>query len=173
MDRPYTLIRSGRKTVAVQVTRELEVIVRAPQRMPGREVDAVVARYAAWIDAHLAKQRQAAQRARPEPTQAEATALQAQARAILPGRVRHFASLMGVVPTGIKITSARTRFGSCSGRDSLCFSWRLMRYPTEAIDYVVVHELAHIVHKNHSAAFYALVEEHMADWRARRAMLRD
>lgn len=80
---------------------------------------------------------------------------------------------MNLYPTGLKITSARTRFGSCSGKNSICFSWRLMDYPEPAIDNVVVHELAHIAHKNHGPQFWALVERYLPDYRARRAMLRE
>jgi len=80
---------------------------------------------------------------------------------------------MNLYPTGLKITSARTRFGSCSSKNSICFSWRLMYYPEPAIDYVVVHELAHIAHKNHGPQFWALVERYLPDYRARRAMLRE
>ena len=94
------------------------------------------------------------------------------ARAVLPGKVSHYAGLMGLRPSGITITGARTRFGSCSPKNRLCFSWRLMAYPEEAIDYVVVHELAHIVHRNHGPEFHALVESVLPDHRARRAMLK-
>ena len=87
--------------------------------------------------------------------------------------MQHYAKLMTLYPTGLKITSARTRFGSCSGKNSICFSWRLMDYPESAIDYVVVHELAHIAHKNHGPQFWALVERYLPDYRARRAMLRE
>lgn len=80
---------------------------------------------------------------------------------------------MGLVPTGIKVTSARTRFGSCSGKNSICFSWRLMLYPSEAIDYVIVHELAHIRHHDHSPAFYTLIERYMPDWRERMKLLKE
>ena len=79
---------------------------------------------------------------------------------------------MGVCPTGMRITGARTRFGSCSGKNSICFSWRLMAYPQEAVDYVVVHELAHILHKNHGPAFYQCIESVLPDWRQRRALLK-
>ena len=80
---------------------------------------------------------------------------------------------MGLVPAGIKITSARTRFGSCSGKNSICFSWRLMLYPPEAIDYVIVHELAHIRHHDHSPAFYALIEQYLPDWKVRMKLLKE
>ena len=73
-----------------------------------------------------------------------------QGREYLPRRVAYWAARMDVMPTGLRITSARTRWGSCSGKNSLCFSLFLMRYPPEAIDAVVVHELAHIRYKNHS-----------------------
>ena len=79
---------------------------------------------------------------------------------------------MGLQPTGVTVTGARKRFGSCSGKDRICFSWRLMLYPPEAIDYVVVHELAHIRHKNHSKAFYDLVASVLPDYREREALLR-
>ena len=79
---------------------------------------------------------------------------------------------MGLEPTGIKITSAQKRFGSCNGKNSICYSWRLMLYPPEAIDYVVVHELAHIVHKNHGAKFYKLVAKYLPDYKERVKMLR-
>lgn len=167
----YEVIRSSRKTVAVEVTRDARVRVRAPHRLPRRELEQVLVRYAAWIDAHVASQ-QARAAAFPEPTPQEEAALRAKAAACLPGRVAHYAALMGVTPTSLKITSARTRFGSCSGKNGLCFSFRLMAYPEAAIDYVVVHELAHITHKNHSAAFYAHVAAYMPDWQARRALLR-
>ena len=74
--------------------------------------------------------------------------------------------------SGITITAARTRFGSCSPKNRLCFSWRLMAYPEEAIDYVVVHELAHLVHRNHGPEFYALVASILPDHKQRRALLK-
>ena len=73
----------------------------------------------------------------------------------------------------MKITSARKRFGSCGPENGLCFAWRLMRYPAAAIDYVVVHELAHIVHKDHSRAFYGLIAQVLPDYRERAALLKN
>lgn len=73
----------------------------------------------------------------------------------------HYAAIMGVVPTSVKITAAKSRFGSCSGKNGICFSLYLMQYQEEAIDYVVVHELAHIRHHDHSSAFYAEVAKVM------------
>ena len=75
-------------------------------------------------------------------------------------------------PTGITVTGAQTRFGSCSPKNRLCFSFRLMDYPMAAIEYVVVHELAHIRHKNHGPDFYKEIAAVLPDWQARRQLLK-
>lgn len=167
----YTLIRSARRTLGLQISPAGELIVRAPQRMPRREIEAALAKHTDWIETHRARQLER-QAAHPEPTDTARAALLSRAAAELPPRVAHYAAIMGVQPTGITITDARTRFGSCSPKNRLCFSWRLMQYPEEAIDYVVVHELAHILHKNHSADFHACVAAVLPDHKARRALLK-
>ena len=78
---------------------------------------------------------------------------------------------MGVTPTGFRVTAAKHRYGSCSGKNSLCFSCFLMRCPEASIDLVVVHELCHIKEKNHGPRFYALLEEVLPDWRERKKQL--
>ena len=167
----YRVVRSHRRTVALQVDQTGSVVVRAPMTLPAEEIRTFVEKHETWI--HRQQQRQARYRAEhPEPTPQEQEALRRQAKAHLPQRVAYWAGVMGVRPTGIRITSARTRFGSCSGKNSLCFSLYLMAYPPEAIEYVVVHELAHIRHKNHSPAFYAEVERYLPDWRQRQTLLK-
>ena len=167
----YELRRSDRKTLGLEVSRDGTVIVRAPRFIPRAAIDLFVAKHEAWIRA--ASDRQARrQAAHPEPTEEQRKAMIARAKAELPPRVAYYAGRMGVRPGRITITSARTRFGSCSPKNDLSFSWRLMDYPQEAIDYVVVHELAHIRHHNHSRAFYDCVAAVMPDHARRRALLR-
>lgn len=169
----YTLIRSSRRTLALEITRDLQVIVRAPLRCPQREIDRFVDSRRDWIADKMAlQQRRADAREAMEPTPEQEVILRRRAAELIPQRVAYYAPLMGVIPTGIKITSARTRFGSCSGKNSLCFSWRLMLYPPAAVDYVVVHELAHIRHHNHSREFWNFVESVMPDYPARQSLLR-
>ena len=79
---------------------------------------------------------------------------------------------MGVTPMGVRISRAKKRFGSCSAENRISYSYRLMAYPEAVIDYVVVHELAHIRHKNHSADFYAFVARFLPDYKAREAILK-
>jgi predicted metal-dependent hydrolase len=168
----YTLIRSNRKTLALEIGRGQEVLVRAPRRCPQREIDRFVTEHTNWLASHLEKQRRRAE-AYPEPTEAERQALILRAKTELPARVARRAETMGLVPSRVTITGAEKRFGSCSAKNRLCFSWRLMRYSDEAIDYVVVHELAHIVHKNHGREFYALIASVLPDWKARQKLLKE
>ena len=164
----YTVIRTARRTMALEVTREARVLVRAPRRASDAEIRRFVAAHQGWIETHLAK-RQAYLESHPPLTESDIESLRARAKAYLPGRVAYWAERMGVTPTGMRVTSARTRFGSCSGKNSLSFSLYLMQHPAEAIDYVVVDGLRH---KNHSPAFYAEVAKYMPDYRQRQAMLR-
>ena len=94
----------------------------------------------------------------PEPTAEQEAALREKAKEVLPPMVEKYTAIMGVQPVGITVTGARTRFGSCSPKNRLSFSFRLMDYPMDAIEYVVVHELAHIRHKNHGPDFYKEIE---------------
>ncbi|MCI2056549.1 MAG: M48 family metallopeptidase [Oscillibacter sp.] len=166
----YRLIRSRRRTLALEITKSCEVVVRAPMRCAQHTVDAFVAAHEDWVRVHLAAQARRAS-APPPPTQEEIAALKKKAREILPEKVAFYAQEMGLTPTGVKITAARTRYGSCSGKNSLCFSCFLMNAPEPAIDLVVVHELCHIRHKNHGPQFYALLGSILPDYKERKKLL--
>jgi len=168
----YTVLRSRRRTVALEVTKDGRLLVRAPLRYPEREIRRFVASHEVWAIDHLEQQRQRQAAAPPPPTPAEIDALKQKAWEVLPSKVEQYGRQMGLIPTGLRITTARSRFGSCSARNSLCFSCFLMNYPDEAVDLVVVHELAHIRQKNHGPLFYALIEEILPDYRERKKLLR-
>lgn len=162
----YTVIRSRRRTMALQVTKDAKIVVRAPLQAGRAEIARFVASHEAWLQKHLARQQQRLSQ-HPPRTPQEQEMLRRQAKETLPPMVEKWAKAMGLQPAGVKITSARTRFGSCSGKNSLCFSLYLMEYPVEAVEAVVVHELAHIRHKNHGPEFYALVRQFMPDYDTR------
>ncbi|MDR1689629.1 MAG: M48 family metallopeptidase [Clostridiales bacterium] len=79
--------------------------------------------------------------------------------------VFEYSKQMGVFPKAVKITEAKKRWGSCSGKNSLNFSWRLVMAADDVISYVVVHELAHIIEHNHSAAFWDVVKKFMPEYK--------
>jgi predicted metal-dependent hydrolase len=96
-----------------------------------------------------------------------------QAKKIIQERVNHWASAHELAYTSLRITSARTRWGSCSTRNSLNFSWRLVLAPLEVIDYVVVHELAHLKVPNHSKEFWQVVQGMLPGYQKSRKWLKE
>ena len=167
----YELIRSRRKTLALEITRDCRVLIRAPLRASRDQIERFAAAHEDWVARHLAAQRERAALAPPEPTKEELRAMAREAKEMLLPRIRYWVGVTGLVPTGVTITSARTRYGSCSGKNRLSFSCFLTRCPPEAVDLVVVHELCHIREKNHGPGFYALLAQYLPDHRERKKLL--
>jgi len=94
------------------------------------------------------------------------------AKRVIPERTRDLARQMGVRPAAIRINSAKTRWGSCSAKRSVNFSWRLILADDGVIDYVIVHELAHITEMNHSQRFWRIVSEIIPDYKERKTRLK-
>jgi len=94
------------------------------------------------------------------------------ARRDLTERVHDYAKQMSVLPAAVKINAAKTRWGSCSSKGNLNFSWRLILASDDVIDYVVVHELAHLIEMNHSVRFWHVVASVLPDYRERQKKLK-
>ena len=154
----YQLIRSNRRTIALEVRRD-GLLVRAPYAATQAQIDAFVNSKAQWIA--RAQEKIAAE---PAPvdvgnrlTEAELRALAEQALQVIPQRVAFYAAKLGVTYGRITIRNQRSRWGSCSAKGNLNFNCLLMLAPPEALDAVIVHALCHRREMNHSKAFYALV----------------
>ena len=166
---PYTLVRSNRKTISIVVKPNGEVEVRCPKKCSKREAEAFVASKENWIRKHLD-----AMAPLPAPfTDGEIAELTAKAKAWFPQRTAHWAARMGLRYGRITVRHQRGCWGSCSAKGNLNFNCVLMLAPTEIADYVIVHELCHLVHPDHSKAFWALVESTMPGCAAHRRWLRD
>lgn len=164
----FTLIHSDRRTMAIEIGRDRQVKVRVPWRTKAADAQRFVDAHGPWV----LKRLQQLGDAPPEPDEAVRSALMAQAKQVLPGLVERWARAVGVQPKGLTMTGARTRFGSCSSKGRLCFSYHVMRYPMSAIECVVLHEVCHLKHLNHGNGFYALLSHHMPDHKERRKLLR-
>jgi predicted metal-dependent hydrolase len=160
---PYRLIRSDRKTISLELSRDGEVIVRAPRRVPERQIDRFVADKSAWLQKHLAKR--AAQPIVQPFTSEEIDTFTRQAREILPPLVACYAKTIGVTYNRITVRHQLTRWGSCSSQGNLNFNCLLMCVPPAVRDYVIVHELCHRREWNHSARFWLEVSRVMPDYR--------
>lgn len=167
----YEIIRSDRKTLSLEITGDAKLIIRAPRRCPTAYIQNFAESKAGWIESHMEKQLKRAE-SRVPLSEENVAELTARAKREIPPLVERYAAIMGLKPAGIKITKAGRRFGSCSAKNRLCFSFRLMQYPSEAVEYVVVHELAHIVHRNHGKDFYALIGSVLPDYKERDRLLK-
>ena len=165
-----TVIRSKRKTLAIQVTPDGQVIVRAPLRMSRAKIDEFLAEKRLWIEKHLAES--AGTGSEPPFTDEEIRALADRALAEIPPLVRRLAPSAGVDYGQITIRNQRTRWGSCSSAGNLNFNCLLVLCPPEVMEYVVVHELCHRLHMDHSAAFWKEVERVCPEYKEARAWLK-
>lgn len=208
------IIRSSRKTIALEITRDARLIVRAPMRTPVPAIWDVVREKRKWIEKKLAEA--ALRPAVPEPgfvtgdeflflglprrlevredcgvaaiegnriiipcgspVEREAALKEwyrREAERIIPARATLFADITGLVPASVRITDAAHRWGSCSSERRINFSWRLVMAPAHAIDYVVVHEIVHLQHHNHSKKFWDRVGDFVPEYKKHRKWLID
>ena len=165
----YRVIRSARKTIALQITPAGELIVRCPRRMRQEDIQKFVDEKKSWIAKHLPSK----PRMQPCFSEEELRRLSNRAREAIPPRVAHFAPLVGVSYGRVTIRSQRTRWGSCSGKGNLNFNCLLTLAPPEVLDYVVVHELCHRKEMNHSPRFWAEVEKVLPDYRIHKQWLKE
>lgn len=212
MIEPKKIVRSRRKTIALVIDSDGELIVRAPFYASENDILRFVQEKQDWIEQKTREMKQKTkERPRlslregetipylgrecmifrgmtrkicfdgnafllPESEDAGAKLVswyKKRAAVILKERVESIAEKMQVSPGGVKITSAKTRWGSCSYTNHLNFTWRLIMCPPEVVDYVVVHELCHIIHKNHSKSFWKSVEGIDASYREHEKWLKE
>lgn len=167
------VIRSGRRTLCLEVLPDCTVLVRAPYRMKEKEIECFLAEKKGWIDKHLTLAERTA-RSSPAPiTPQQIAELRNEALRYIPERVRYYAALLGVSYGKITIRCQKTKWGSCSAKGNLNFNCLLMRLPAFVIDSVVVHELCHRLEMNHSAAFYREVRRVFPAYEEARKLLRE
>ena len=161
------VIRSRRKTLSVEI-REGRLLVRAPLRVSNAEISRFLQEKQAWIDKHLAGSRAQLEAKKDIPllTEEELRALAWAAKRLIPDRVAYFARLLGVTYGRITIRCQHSRWGSCSSKGNLNFNCLLMLAPRDVLDSVIVHELCHRKHMNHSAAFYEEVLRVLPEYKA-------
>ena len=169
---PCRIVRTSRKTMALQIEEDGQVTVRVPRTVTEAQAEEFARRHGEWI---LKTRKRVLQNAswRRSYTEAEKQTGKQRLSRKLEERLALFASVMGVSYGRVSIRDQRTRWGSCSGKGNLNFNWKLSLVPDEILDYVVVHELAHRIEMNHSANFWREVEKILPDYRERRMWLKE
>lgn len=174
----YTLVRSRRRTISLEISPQKGLIVRAPLRTSVSEIERVVASHHAWIEKKLKNIHLDAPSLFRNEDAHEITQYKKRARIEFMNRIRFW---MRAIQNPIvknkfqqlRISSANTRWGSCSGRGTISLNWRLIVAPPGVLDYVIVHELLHFVEPNHSANFWRGVERVIPDYKRDRQWLKD
>lgn len=164
----YKVLRSRRRTISIEVNRDLEVIVRAPRWVAKRDIRYFVDEKEGWIRKTIARLERERELKKDQPderlTQEELNDLVRKAREVIPKRVEYYAQLIGVTYGRITIRHQKTRWGSCSAGGNLNFNCLLMLAPPEVLDAIVVHELCHRKEMNHSERFYREVHRIYPDY---------
>jgi predicted metal-dependent hydrolase len=208
------IIRSSRRTIALEINPDATLIVRAPHRVSKSSIEEMIQQKSVWILRKFDEMKQRPPSPCHEYTEGETflffgrsyplqivktgkTSIERSDRLYVPAallpdirnqlkcwyreeahkeiqaRCMWFSMKTGHVPTSISITDARQRWGSCTHKGGLNFSWRLIQAPPEIVDYVVVHELVHISQPDHSRKFWNKVREILPDYERRRKWLRE
>ena len=166
----YKTIKSDRKTIAIQIMPEGNVVVRCPRRMRSDDIKRFVESKSGWIEKHLA----ACNPIEPSKlSEKEISKLREEARHLVTQRVKYYAPIIGVPYGQIAIRTQRTRWGSCSSKGNLNFNCLLALVPPDVLDYIVVHELCHRKELNHSERFWTEVGKVLPDYKIRKKWLKD
>ena len=166
----YKVIYSNRKTVGLSIV-DAHLVVRAPIGTPKRKIARIVKEHQKWIDSHIQKQVKK-QSMLDALSDEDIKRLKKEAKVYFKEKIDYYSKIMGLKYSRVTVTSAMKRFGSCNSNGNICFSYRLMLYPEPAREYVVVHELAHLVEMNHSSKFYKIVESILPDYKKRKRLLK-
>ena len=168
------IIRSNRKTMSLEVTKDLNVLVRAPYKMPQEEIERFVEDRSLWIEKSIAKMKKRKEECKTQKkiSAEDIKRLAEEAIAVIPDKVAYYAQKLGVTYGRITIRNQKSRWGSCSAKGNLNFNCLLMLAPEAVLDYVIVHELCHRKEMNHSARFWNLVEQVLPDYKEQRIWLK-
>lgn len=172
------VIRSKRRSMAIQIRTDGSVVARAPMHASDRAVKRFVSAHARWIADNRQEMFERRKKLADNPYDIPAwESLSAADKKIAKQKIMehvdYYANRMEIDYGSISMRNQKSRWGSCSSKGNLNFNYRLAYLPEELLDYVVVHELAHRRHMDHSAAFWEEVETYYPAYRKCRQMLND
>ena len=157
----YKLVRSRRRTLALEIQKDGALLVRSPLMFPTEAIHRFIGQKICWIER---KRKEAVEKDRsrmllPKLSEALVEHHKKLAEQKISERLEHYSSRLGISYRRCRISSARSRWGTCSRGGGLGFSWRLAMAPAPVLDYVVIHELVHILEHNHSGRFWEKVKQ--------------
>lgn len=170
------LIKSRRRTLSLTIEHDGTVTIRAPRGISQTHIDNFLKEKKNWIIKNVTKAKKRQLKSRDfsqKITPEQIPQLKRRARQMLTERADYFSERYDLSYKSIRLSSARTRWGSCGHENNLNFNWVIMFAPPEVIDYLVAHELAHTKYKNHQKSFWELVARMHPEYRQSRKWLRE
>ena len=167
----FPLIRSARRTLALELSGET-ILIRAPRLMSEARIRSMVQEKEHWIRQHLKRIDRTRQEAGEPLSEAELLTLKQHGKTVFAQRAAYYAQKIGVTYGTSTVRAQKSRWGSCSAAGNLSFNCLLLLAPPEVLDSVVVHELCHRLHMDHSAAFYGEVLRVFPEYRKHNAWLK-
>lgn len=168
----YETIRTKRRTIELRITPDARLVVRAPLHAPEAHIRKLIAEKENWIRRHIDHLRLTVTRPVRVMAAADVLLRRKEAMEVFRARAEFFASSMGVRFHSLALSNAKGRWGSCAPGGRVRLNWRLVFAPSDVLDYVIVHELAHLKHADHSPRFWHEVEKVLPDHKLRRRWLR-
>lgn len=179
----YRFVRSDRQSVSIEIG-ENGLTVKAPKYASMTDIKHFLNLKKRWIFAHMDAMQERIEKREEQLSQSNSGNLsdaqklslekryREAAKTYIGKRVDYYADLLNVSYENITIREQKTRWGSCSSKGTLSFHWKLILAPPKVLDYVVVHEVCHLIHMNHSKDFWMEVEKLMPDYKIHRLWLK-
>lgn len=167
------IIYSKRKSISIRVDDNEKVIIRSPKNISKKELENFIADNSSWIKSRL-KERSIQKNKRNELLKGidDLEQKKKEAKGLIMESADRWSKKLNIKYKKVRISNARKRWGSCSSKGSVSINWRLVFAPKDIMDYVIVHELLHLKHMNHSKSYWKSVEEVIPDYKKRRKWLK-
>ncbi|MBC7471891.1 MAG: M48 family metallopeptidase [candidate division SR1 bacterium] len=162
-----------RRTLALMITSKGKVLVKAPKNTPEKYIISFVESKSSWIQKKIANFSQSQESLiNLELENLDIVKQKKIAKNLVSEKIEYWSQKMQLDYKNVRLSSARTRWGSCTHENTISINWRLSLLPLELLDYVIIHELAHIKEKNHSSKFWNIVDKYCADFKILRKRLK-
>jgi len=176
LEAKITIKKSSRRTISLTINDDGSLLVRAPYFATTKQINEFILSKQKWIQNSITKIRERTHQAKRFEELIDPNRIneyREKARSLLTERTDYYSEKYDLPYLRIRINSAKTRWGSCNHKNGLNFNWKILFAPPEVLDYLVVHELAHTIHKNHQKEFWNKVEFMHPSYKSSRKWLKD
>ena len=166
-DIPYTLQRSRIKNLYIYI-RNGKVIVKAPMRLSDKYIEEFLNKKSKWIYENLEKSKEKANKEKEEKIEKKDVE---RLQKIVKENIYKYSKILGKSPKKVRIRDLKYAWGSCSSNQNISINLKLANKDEKAIEYVVLHEMCHLIHMNHSKSFWNLVKKNMPQYKEYKKLL--